>query len=159
MESCPNCNKKIRVKVSGKYTCSCGESIVLKYEAEERKESTLKHSHIKDWILNLNENIFLFLFILFGVAVFAWDSDFPELFGSYSGIIWIGISYIFLLCCSILFLFLVFVLYFGITEKRFGFKHIFILISLLVGDLGFILFFLNDVGLIETGIPLIGTFL
>ncbi len=156
MKYCPSCNKKIVVRVSGKYTCSCGEIIRLVNESNELVESTPQPNHIKEWVLNFNESIILCAVLLCSIAVFAWDSDFPDLFGKYSGSVWTVVTYMLLVSCLLFLIFLVYLFYIGISEKNIGVKSIISLICLMVVDFVVFLYFLNEVGLIEVEIPIIG---
>ncbi len=155
MNSCPKCKKQITLHVSGKYTCSCGEVIQLSNNNNKVISDLPQKTTLNDRISEITINVILIFCIVLGIALFAWDSDLPYLFDSYSDIIWDVISYVFIVAASMGFVFVALVMAKGISENGFVMKDICSMSILMIVMLAYILYFLNDVVLVKTDNPII----
>jgi len=72
------------------------------------------------------------LLVVFAIADWAWDSEFPDLFGRYSDIIWLAVDYALLLISILGFVFFAIVLFRGIPGKTFTGKDVLLLSYLLL---------------------------
>ncbi len=124
MTICPNCNKAIKITVSGKYTCSCGEVIQISTPYNNPLHDQTKVESLKQSFRNYNESIGIGLFIIVLISFFAWDLDLPNLFGQYSSIAWQIVSYILLLFYSLILIVVLSVVYSTIKEKQLTFKKV-----------------------------------
>ncbi|MCP3923474.1 MAG: hypothetical protein GY714_12920 [Desulfobacterales bacterium] len=128
MSICSNCKKPILNKVSGKYTCSCGKVIQISNESNLDLKS-VKYKNLdtkfKDKIFDSIEYIILSIltvFILLAViSLYAWDTNFPELFNSAEQI-WGIILYILLVFFSLIEFSLIMVIFFGLKNQKISSK-------------------------------------